>query len=356
MGGKVTHTPWVISDRGGVIENRHQVHAAVVDAKGKLLFYVGGPSRVTLIRSAAKPAQALAVLETPGFDQCGFDDADLALMCASHNSEEMHIVRAREILIKAGAKEENLRCGGHAALSETVNRNWIKSDYTPTAVCSNCSGKHAGMLAATKAIDADVTSYHHEKHPIQQRVKRAVEECSGLDPGDIHWATDGCNLPAPAMPLQSLATTYATFAAAADDYDSDKFTSTRTRALSRIFHAMGDYPELVGGTDRFCTVLMRAFQGSLIGKLGADGCYGIGIRASEQTARLGAEGGIGISVKIEDGSIPILYCAVVEILHQLEIGSPDMREELDGFHHLAISNTAGVVTGHVVPAFQILAV
>jgi L-asparaginase II len=59
---------YLISETGGVTENRHEVHASVVDATGKLLFCVGDPSRLTLVRSAAKPVQALAVTETGGFD------------------------------------------------------------------------------------------------------------------------------------------------------------------------------------------------------------------------------------------------------------------------------------------------
>lgn len=356
MGSIATKVDHVISERGGVVENRHKVHAAVVDARGKQLFSLGDPSRLTLIRSAAKPAQALAVLETGGFHQAGFDDADLALMCASHNSEPRHISRALNMLKKAQADEEDLRCGGHPALSQTVNNAWIKNNYEPTGVCNNCSGKHAGMIAAIKAIGADVATYHHESHPLQQRVKRVTEELSGLDAHGVTWSIDGCNLPAPAIPLYCLATTYAAFAEAADETKGKESVSERRQAMSRIFHAMSDYPELVGGEERFCTVLMQAFQGDLIGKLGADGCYGIGIRASDQTARLGAEGAVGISVKIEDGSIPILYCAIAEILEQLDIGTSAMRRELDGFHHPAILNTAGVVTGHVIPAFKLSAV
>lgn len=112
---------YVVSYRGEVVENRHKVHASVVDATGKQHFHVGDPSRITLARSAAKPAQALAILETGAFEQFDLDDADLALMCASHSSEERHITRARNMLAKAQVKEDDLRCGGHPALSATVN-------------------------------------------------------------------------------------------------------------------------------------------------------------------------------------------------------------------------------------------
>lgn len=346
---------YVISERGGVVENRHKVHASVVDATGKLLFYIGDPLRITLARSTAKPVQALAVLETGGFDLFKFDEADLALMCASHSSEPRHIGRAVNMLMKVQGNESDLRCGGHPALSDSVNRDWIKRGYNPTPVCNNCSGKHIGMLAGSKAIGADITAYHHSTHPLQSRVKQVVQELCDLEAEDVKWGVDGCNLPAPAFPLHYLARIYAIIASSADQTEKVDSASTRTQALSRIYRAMARYPELVGGDGRFCTVLMQAFQGRLIGKLGADGCYGIGIRASEQTAKLGATGAVGISVKIEDGNIPILYSAVLEILEQLEIRPSEMCKELDVFHSPAIMNTAGVITGHVIPALKLRA-
>src|ERR1700692_59251 len=138
--------------RGDLVENTHTAHVAVVDAEGQLLYAFGNPARMTLARSAAKPAQAVAVLETGALERFGFDDADLALMCASHNSEPRHIERTRAMLAKAQVTEADLRCGGHAPLSDAVWKEWIKRDFTPTGVCSNCSGKHAGMLAGAHAL------------------------------------------------------------------------------------------------------------------------------------------------------------------------------------------------------------
>ncbi|KAL4784039.1 L-asparaginase II [Aspergillus varians] len=350
----VTTTDYVVTDRCGIVENRHQVHAAVTDASGELLFAVGDPQRMTLARSAAKPAQALAILETGCFERFpGFDDADLALMCASHNSEERHIVRARAILENIGAREEDLRCGGHAAISEVVNREWTRRDYTPTAICNNCSGKHAGMLAGSKALGVELVGYQLPGHPMQLQVKRIVEELSGLEGDMVKWGIDGCNLPAPALPLQYMGKMYAAIAAAADAVDKSEGLSARTQDLSRIFHAMSQYPELVGGQGRFCTELMRGFQGAVIGKVGADGCYGIAVRASEQTKELGAAGAIGIAVKIEDGNLGVLYSAAAEILERLQIGTPEMRQALSAFHRPDILNTASVATGGYSHLFEL---
>ncbi|KAL4803204.1 L-asparaginase II [Aspergillus unguis] len=350
----IESTDYVASFRSGIIENRHQVHAAVTDSAGKVLFSIGDPHRLTLIRSAAKPAQALAILESGCFEKFPeLSDADLALMCASHNSEERHVERARNMLRIVEASEKDLKCGGHASISESVNREWIRKDFVPTAVWNNCSGKHAGMLGGCRALGAEVQGYHLPEHPVQVKVRKVVEELSGLgDDADLlKWGVDGCNLPAPAMPLQCLSKMYAVVGAAADTVEESESLSfpvplsTRTQALSRIFHAMSQYPEFVGGEGRFCTDIMQGFQGAVIGKVGADGCYSVGIRASEQTRMLGAAGAIGIAVKIEDGNLGVLYSVVAEIIDRLKIGSPEMRGKLEAFHHPEIKNTAGVVTG-----------
>ncbi|PSN65547.1 L-asparaginase II protein [Corynespora cassiicola Philippines] len=335
----------IFTTRGTLIESTHLVHAAITSSSGDLLYTVGNASRPTLLRSSVKPAQTLAILEACRSDPTiSFSTADLALMSASHSSEPRHVSRAAAMLEAVGASESDLECGGHAALSAGVNREWIKRDFIPGGLCNNCSGKHAGMLAGAKALGAGFAGYHLPSHPMQERVKRVVEEVAGLPGGeDVQWAVDGCNLPAPAMPLSAMAGMYARFAGAVESP-----RGARGEDMKRIFEAMYTHPELVGGEGRFCTQLMDAYGGLLIGKLGADGCYGIGVRESEFTKRLGVQsGGVGIAVKVEDGNIDMLYAAVMDILAQLDIGEESVRTGLQGWHSPPILNTMGVVTGRV---------
>lgn len=269
-------------------------------------------------------------------------------MSASHSSEPRHIARSQAMLRTIGAKEEDLVCGGHPALSAAVNRAWIKEDYIPSAICSNCSGKHAGMIAGALCLDAPIRGYHEPDHPMQLRVKRAMEEVSGLKEDEVLWAVDGCNLPTPAMPLKNMALIYARLAGAREGSGKDEHSNETY--LRRIHDAMARYPEMVGGEGRFCTRLMGAYDGLLVGKLGADGCYGVAVRA--ETGLCGDEA-IGIAVKVEDGNIDILYSAVVEILEYLNVGTKAMRQKLDGFCRPTIINTAGVVTGGVEHNFKL---
>jgi L-asparaginase II len=324
--------------RGDLVENTHAAHVAVVDAEGRLIYAFGDPSRITLARSAAKPAQALAVLETGALDRFGFDDADLALMCASHNSEPRHIERTRAMLAKAHVTEADLRCGGHAPLSDAVWKEWIKRDFTPTGVCSNCSGKHAGMLAGAQALGAAVRDYHLPEHPLQLRVKRTVAELCDLPDDGVQWAVDGCNLPTPAFPLDRLARLFMKMANANGEVED----TPRSKALARIYRAMTTYPELVAGDGRFCTALMQAFNGDLVGKVGADASYAIGVRDT------GTRGPLGIAVKVEDGNTTVLYAIVTHVLAQLDIGHETQRAQLAAYGNPPMRNTMGIETGRLV--------
>lgn len=347
----------VITDRNGVIENTHTVHAAVVDSSGKLLFSLGNPERLTLIRSAAKPVQALAVVETGAFETYDFFEADLALACASHNSEDGQVAQAKAMLDKIGAPESTLRCGPHHPNSEEVYKSWVRKDFEPTPITSNCSGKHVAMIAASRVLGAH-DDYHLPDHPLQLRIKETFEDLCGSDRNNVRWACDGCNLPAPACTLTTLAKLFMQFPETLDALErGDQLVSSnpRSHAIARVYNAMVNNPYQVAGKDRFCTSLMSNFEKRVIGKIGADACYGVGIRASEDTRRLGAVGAVGIGVKVEDGNLEILYAVVAEILEQLQIGTQEMRKSLDSFHHIKRINTAKVETGKVAFAFDIRA-
>ena len=334
----------LITYRGDSVENQYRASIAVTDAEGNLLRWSGDPQRITLVRSAAKPMQTLAIMRTGATDTYSFSDEDIALMCASHSSEEQHIQRARKMMASVNATESQLQCGGHAPLSEQVNRQWIKADYIPTGICNNCSGKHAGMIAGAISLTRSADGYHLTGHPMQQLVIKTVSEVTDLASDAIQWATDGCNLPAPAFPLDKLAMAYARFSRAAVR-DSQGGETCDEKLMARIFHAMAAHPEYVGGRQRFCTELMTVFRGQLIGKLGADACYAIGLSPSLSERAFGQAIATGIAVKVEDGNIEAMYSIIVEILSRLNILTEAQKEALTKFHYPPMLNTMGIVSG-----------
>lgn len=284
--------------RGGLVEAVHDVHVAVVDAAGRLVARVGDPDLVTFWRSAAKPFQAMPLVEDGVVDRFGLTAEDLALACGSHSSEPGQVTRVRALLAKTGCSERDLLCGAHAPLSETVAQDYQTRGVRLTAVYSNCSGKHAGMLALARHHGWPTGFYTRPEHPVQQRCLAEVSRWTDVPVGDVGTAVDGCGVVCFAVPLRSMAWAYARLAMA---------DSSAANPQSAIVQSMLRHPELVAGEGRPCTELMRAHPGRVIAKVGAEGVY---------CALLTREG-FGIALKVADGHAVASALAIAAVLEAL---------------------------------------
>src|SRR5438093_6408702 len=126
--------------RGGVVEAVHDVHVAVVDSTGGIVARTGDPELVTFWRSAAKPFQAVPLVEDGAAERFGLTSQELALACAAHSSEPGAVAEVRALLGKVGCSERDLLSGLHPPLSEKVAQDYQTRGLRLTAVYSNCSG------------------------------------------------------------------------------------------------------------------------------------------------------------------------------------------------------------------------
>src|SRR5439155_1493314 len=195
--------------RGGVVEAWHEVHVAVVDSTGGLVARTGDPELVTFWRSAAKPFQALPLVEDGAAARVGLTSEELALACASHSSEPDQVARVRELLGKIGCSERDLLCGPHPPLSDRVAQDYQTRGLRLTAVYSNCSGKHAGMLALARHHGWPKEVYTRLEHPVQQRCLAEVSRWTEVGVGDIRTGVDGCGVVCYGLPLRNMALAYA---------------------------------------------------------------------------------------------------------------------------------------------------
>src|SRR2546427_2467351 len=200
--------------RGGWVEAVHEVHAAVVDVTGALVARTGDPELVTFWRSAAKPFQALPLVEDGAAERFGLTSEELALACASHSSEPGQVARVRELLGKIGCAERDLLCGPHPPLSDRVAQDYLTRGVRLTAVYSNCSGKHAGMLALARHHGWPTEFYTRLEHPVQQRCLAEVHRWTELPLSEIGTAVDGCGVVCYGLPLRNMALAYAKLAGA----------------------------------------------------------------------------------------------------------------------------------------------
>lgn len=321
--------------RGGRMESSHSGHIAVVNSDGKLLYFVGDPYRITYARSSVKPIQAIPVVETGAADKFGLTDVDLAVICSSHNGEPQHTDRVLSILHKAKIGVEALQCGTHIPLAMDVYEKMIRDEKELTPLYNNCSGKHAGMLLTAKHMGEPLEDYHKPEHPVQQRILKVISVITEYQIDKIGIGKDGCGAPVHAMPLERLAYSFARLA------NPKTLENERAVVINRITTAMTDYPEMVGGTGRFCTDFMKVAKGRLFGKLGAESLYLIGDKKL----------GIGIAIKIEDGSYRALYPAVLEVLKQLNMLTKEQLTQLMPHYMPKLKNARGEEVGKIIPSF-----
>jgi L-asparaginase II len=254
-------------------------------------------------RSSCKMIQALPLVESGAADAAGLTAAHLALACASHQGAAVHTGMVTRWLADLGLAEGDLRCGAHEPSDLTERDRLIRAGEKPCQIHNNCSGKHAGFLTLTRHLKAG-PEYVDPAHPVQQAALSAFEEVTGeTSPGH---GIDGCSAPNFATTVTGLARAMARFAVASDGGD------TRQRAMHRLTRAMAAHPELVAGEGRSCTELMRAMEGRVAIKTGAEGVF----------VAIIPERKLGLALKIADGATRASEAAVVALLARLGVLDP----------------------------------
>ncbi|MEP7053653.1 MAG: asparaginase [Actinomycetota bacterium] len=295
--------------RSGLVESRHHGSVVAVDASGRVVLSGGTPDAPIFPRSSSKPMQACAAMLTGMVDTFGLTDRQLAVIAASHSGEQMHLDLVREVLTRAGVAESDLGCPHGWPLDASMRRTLAARDVQPSRIFHDCSGKHAGMLAACVAAGWPTQGYTAPDHPLQIQVRRVIEEFAGETVQAV--GIDGCGAPVFATSLTSIARSFARLAAA----------EPGTPAYA-VGSAMRAHPEVVGGTGRDVTELMRAVPG-LLAKDGAEGVYAAVTRD-----------GIGVAIKIDDGAsrarVPVLVAAL------RRIGALDDAGDLQALEHPAV--------------------
>jgi L-asparaginase II len=321
----------MVTVRGEAIESRHRVHAAVVDARGERRAAAGDPSLATFWRSCAKPFQVIPLLRAGHFDALRWGADELALACASHGGEPEHLAIVSAMLGSLDLDEGDLACGAHEPLSKRGKQLVERSGAQLTRLHNNCSGKHAAMLALAIREGWPILGYELRGHPVQERSAAAIAEWSGVPRESLLRGVDGCGVVTFGLPLAAMARAFARLASCARAGDE---------APERIVEAMATRPFLVGGTERFDTVLMEETDGAVIAKVGAEGVHSVAV----------VDEGLGIAVKVEDGASRAQFPAVIRILQHLGVLRRDLPTRLAAYLESPIMNTRGEVVGVTRPA------
>ena len=317
--------------RGGMVESRHRGAAVVMDAKGNAVHAWGEIERIVYPRSAIKPLQALAVVETGAAEAFAVTDAELALASASHCGQPQHMDVVLAWLERIGLGADDLECGAHEPLDPETAKARVRAGESPGPADNNCSGKHAGMLTTAKHLGEETAGYTRPGHPVQQRLRAILTDIGGADLSQAPEGTDGCGIPVFGMPLSAMARAMARMA------DTGGLEAGRAEAAGRIVAAMMSNPLLVSGRGRFDTIAMEAANGAFAVKTGAEGVHGAIL------PRLG----LGVAVKIDDGARRAAQVAMAAILDYLGVLDGEAKVALAGFLETPVLNEKGERVGEI---------
>ncbi len=286
----------VLLKRGQCVESIHRVHAVVCDIKGRVLMTAGMKDYEAFIRSSLKPFQALPFISSGTAEKIGCGEKGIAICCGSHTGSPEHARETFRILWNSEIEVEKLQC----PIPEGKN----------SRLEHNCSGKHAGFLATSQKMGWKLESYLQGSHQLQIEINRRVAELLGIPPEELVAARDDCGAPTLRLQLSQMALLYA------------HLTGSNQAEFEQLSRAMVSYPKLVAGEGMFDTELMNRAHGQLVSKGGAEGVQCI--------SRMGE--GIGVAIKVEDGSKRAKHAVALHLIRQLEwltpIGMQEMEEKI----------------------------
>ncbi len=286
--------------RGDRSESQH--HGAYCVVEGGAVVRSKGDIEVPVFyRSACKPLQTIAVVESGAADRFGFTAEELALVVGSHDGSRRHAENAASMLRKAGASPDLLRCGGHVPLSREVYEQYVREGKFWARLEDNCSGKHAGMIAASCAYGEDPARYAEGDARVQRENLENVALFTGVPAERIARGVDGCAAPNFAVPVRAMALAMARFTS------PEGLPDAKAAIARRITASVLANPDMIAGPKRFDTRLIRAAKGALLSKEGAEGVQVVGLLGRDT----------GIAVKIADGGKRAAEAVIATLLVEL---------------------------------------
>ena len=314
---------------GPRIESAHRGVIAITNDKGEVLWSTGRIEDPACIRSALKPLQALALLETGAFEALNLRPEHLANACGSHSGEPKHTQLVESWLRHLHLTVDDLECGCASPLDSKARRQLTYDHQDPTALHHNCSGKHAGFLSVASHLGAGPKNYVEPGHPVQKKVLACLETALDSTITVSNLNVDGCSAPNLFAPFQDFASAFGRFM-------STEPSAPMRDSRQQILAAMAQHADLVSGTHRFSYRLSQSAHSTIIGKSGAEGSYLAMIPESR----------IAILLKIDDGAKRAGQAALLAILSRLGLIGKDAAADLAPAFH----SSRGKPIGHFQPA------
>jgi L-asparaginase II len=259
----------------------------------------------------------------------GWGDEQLAISCASHGGEPEHVALVEGMLRDIELEEGDLACGPHEPSSQRGAKILRESGERPSRLHNNCSGKHTAMLAQARHKGWTTQGYESREHHVQRGILHEIALWTDVPCGKITQSVDGCGVVVFGMTLERMARAYSRLAVA---------TARGEEFPSRVIGAMSKHPFLVGGTDRIDSALIDETNGNVVSKVGAEGVH----------CALLPERGIGIAIKVEDGTQRAQVPALLRVLQELDALPSQLSPRLGEWMRKPVKNTRGEFVGEIV--------
>lgn len=234
--------------RNETVESVHKVNVFTENSDSELFFP----------RSSVKPFQIIPLLVESEKKNIFFDSNEIALFGSSHSGEQMHVELLNKISHKYEIDLDLLFCGPQRPFFDTYADQILKSGESFSSQHNNCSGKHLSMLIFSKILNEDLNGYQNLNHPIQIYISKFFSEI--FEDNNLEYSTDGCGLPAVKVSSHK-------FLLALKKIQSSKYQ----KFFESVFDAYTKFPEIIGGTNRTDTNIMKASNGKVMAKSGAEG-------------------------------------------------------------------------------------
>jgi len=319
--------------RNNTVESRHFGTAVVCDYRGNVLESWGDIKRLIFPRSALKPFLAVDLVESGACDHFSLSDAELTIACASHQGEAIHQELVSAWLKRLGLTPDHLACGAELPDDVESARKLLSAGQRGCRVHHNCSGKHAGFLTTALHLGMPLEDFHLIDHPLQQLSLDTLSDLAGINLRQHPMGIDGCGFPATTMPLVNLGHAVACFA------NPVELSDKRANMIYRLQNAITREPLFAAGHGTVVSELNQVTKGAVLAKTGAEGVL---------TAAL-PERGMGIALKIMDGSARARSAALLAILDHLGVLSDTEKSQLLAHITPQIKNSRGRVVGEIRP-------
>tara|TARA_Y100000768_G_scaffold342629_1_gene287836 strand:- start:9 stop:1181 length:1173 start_codon:yes stop_codon:yes gene_type:complete len=270
-GRDVEWEPLVDFRRMDISENT--IHGAIAWAHGNEIIHSFGGNVLVYGRSMMKPFTMKIFSEA--LAKAGLSSEQMAISCSSHNGDTEHVATAQSLLSES--EWGLMQCPLDVPLIQ-----FGRQVRRPRRWFHTCSGEHAAMLKGMRLMGISRAGYTLPSSgwfPLYLDVLRRMMGKPDWEP--LRVAKDGCGLPTVSNTVDELAVMMAGLASEKDD--------------DWIWDAMTKNPDLVGGFNRLDSTCLKAGEGKILAKEGADGLLGLSVDHPDWPD------GLGIVIKIAHG-------------------------------------------------------